>query len=99
MLIRDLSICGNLVYLKVPRRKYYCKQCGKYPTEVLDWVEKRRGFTCRYENYIYEQVKNLTVEQVRIQEKLGHDQVQGIFSRIATRELAKKTGATQNESA
>jgi hypothetical protein len=99
VLIRDLSIFGNLVYLKVPRRKFYCNSCGKYPTEILDWVEKRRGFTwgashfllfsqmiisaqaksravaieiilfmgilksgmlpftCRYENYIYSQVK------------------------------------------
>jgi transposase len=81
----------------VPRRKYYCKYCGKYPTEVLEWVEKRRNFTCRYENYIYEQVKNLTVEQVSNQEKLGRHQVQGIFSRLAKREIAKKIGATQDE--
>jgi transposase len=99
VLIRDLSICGNRIYLKVPRRKYYCKSCKKYPTEVLEWVEKRRGFTCRYENYIYAQVKNSTVEQVSSQESLGRDQVQGIFSRIAARELAKKIGAMQSESA
>jgi transposase len=99
VMIRDLSICGNLVYLKVPRRKYYCKYCKKYPTEVLEWVEKRRSFTCRYENYIYEQVKNSTVEQVSNRENLGRDQVQGIFSRIATKELAKKIGAMHNESA
>lgn len=94
ILVKDLSICGNLVYLKVPRRKYYCEFCGKYPTEVLEWVEKRRNFTCRYENYIYEQVKNLTVEQVSNQEKLERNQVQRIFSRIAKREIAKKIGAT-----
>ena len=98
-LVRDLSIFGNLVYLKVPRRKFYCKSCGRYPTEVLDWVEKGRGFTCRYENYIYTQVKTSTVEQVSKQEKLGRDQVQGIFSRIAARELAKKTGEMHDESA
>lgn len=90
ILVRDLSIFGQLVYLKVPRRKFYCKSCGRYPTEVLSWVEKRRGFTCRYENYIYQQVKQLTVEQVSVQERLSSDQVQRIFSRIAGRELAKK---------
>lgn len=90
ILVRDLSICGNLVYLKVPRRKFYCKSCGKYPTEMFDWLEKRRGFTGRYENYIYSQVKQSTVEQVSNQEQLSTDQVQGIFSRIAGRELAKK---------
>jgi transposase len=30
ILVRDLSIFGNLVYLKVPRRKFYCNSCGKY---------------------------------------------------------------------
>jgi transposase len=99
ILVRDLSIFGHLVYLKTPRRKFYCKSCGRYPTEVLDWVEKRRGFTCRYENYIYQQVKQLTVEQVSIQEQLSPDQVQGIFSRIADRELAKKIGVHLNDSA
>ena len=89
MLVRDLSVFGHLVYLKVPRRKFYCSNCQRYPTEVLDWMEKRRGFTIRYENYIYSQVKQLTVEQVSIQQRLSHEQVQGIFSRIAARELAK----------
>lgn len=99
ILVRDLSIFGRLVYLKVPRRKFYCKACGRYPTEVLDWVEKRRGFTCRYENYIYQQVKYLTVEQVSVQEQLSSDQVQRIFSRIAGRVLAKKIGENLNDSA
>jgi len=92
VLVRDLSIFGNLVYLKVPRRKFYCNSCGKYPTEILDWVEKRRGFTCRYEQYIYSQVKQLTVEQVSKAEQLSPQQVKSIFSRIAARELKKKTG-------
>lgn len=99
VLVRDLSIFGRLVYLKVPRRKYYCNDCGRYPTEVLDWVEKRRGFTCRYEDYIYAQVKQLTVEQVSVQERLSSEQVQGIFSRIAKRELAKKIGESLADSA
>jgi transposase len=98
-LVRDLSICGNQIYLKVPRRKFYCKSCGRYPTEILSWIEKGRAFTCRYEDYIYAQVKTLTVEQVSKQENLGRDQVQRIFSRITARELAKKTGKMYEESA
>ncbi|WP_373544132.1 transposase family protein, partial [Chamaesiphon sp.] len=45
----------------------------------------------RYEDYIYSQVKQLTVEQVSSQEQLTPQQVKGIFSRIAEREL-KKSG-------
>ena len=76
----------------MPRRKFYCDSCGKYPTEILDWVKKRRGYTCRYEEYIYSQVKQLTCEQVSKSEQLSPQQVKSIFSLIAERELKKKTG-------
>ena len=99
ILVRDLSVFGQIVYLRVPRRKFYCNHCQRYPTEVLDWVEKRRGFTIRYEKYIYEQVKQSTVEQVSVQEKLSPDQVQRIFSRRVKLELAKKIGENQLNSA
>jgi transposase len=33
ILVRDLSIFGRLVYLKVPRRQFYCSHCQKSPTE------------------------------------------------------------------
>ena len=35
ILVRDLSIVGQGVYLKVPRRQFICPHCGKYPTEQL----------------------------------------------------------------
>lgn len=32
VLIRDLPIFGKPVYLKVPRRRFYCRHCQKYFT-------------------------------------------------------------------
>jgi transposase len=90
LLVRDLSICGQGVYLYLPRRQFYCSACQRYPTEPLDFVEKRRNYTLRYEEYIYEKVKELTVEQVSDREKLSPEQVENIFHRIAARK--KKTG-------
>jgi transposase len=90
ILVRDLSICGQGVYLKIPRRQIYCQSCQKYSTETLDFVEKGRNYTKRYEEYIYERVKELTVEQVSYNEQLSAEQVKNIFSRIANRK--KKTG-------
>jgi transposase len=90
ILIRDLSIVGDGVYLKVPRRKFYCGNCKKYPTEHLSWVENKQRFTQRYQEYIYERVKESSCEQVSRVEDLSADQVQRIFSRIADRELKKK---------
>ena len=43
ILVRDLSICGQGVYLQVPRRQFICPHCHKYPTESLDFLEKRRN--------------------------------------------------------
>ena len=80
ILIRDLSICGHKVYLQVPRRQIYCPHCQKYSTEILNFVEKRRNFTKRYEEYIYERVKELTVTQVSVNEKLTAEQVKTIFT-------------------
>lgn len=95
ILMRDLSICGNKVFLKVPRRQIYCPHCQKYSTERLDFAEKGRKYTKRYEEYIYFRVKELTVEQVAEHEDLSTDQVQNIFSRIASQK--KKSGKILKE--
>jgi transposase len=95
ILVRDLSICGKGVYLQVPRRQIYCPHCQKYSTEILDFIDKGRKYTKRYEEYIYERVKELTVEQVSYNEQLSAEQVQNIFSRIER--LKKKIGLCPKE--
>ncbi|WP_293337130.1 transposase family protein [Microcoleus sp. CAWBG58] len=42
-MIRDLSIFGQPVYLKVPRRQFYCRTCQKYFTESLNFVDCPRS--------------------------------------------------------
>ena len=83
ILVRDLSILGQGVYLKVPRRQFVCPHCGKYPTERLEWIKLGKKWTKRYEEYLYERVKELTVEQVAKNENLSPEQVQKIFSQQA----------------
>jgi transposase len=90
ILVRDLSICGQGVYLKVPRRQFDCSNCGKISTERLSFIEMGRKYTIRYEEYIYERVKELTVAQVSQNEDLSPKRVEKIFQRIANRK--KKTG-------
>jgi transposase len=90
ILLRDLSICGQPVYLQVPRRQIYCSACQKYSTETLEFLEPGRKYTKRYEEYIYQMVKKLTVEQISHQEQLTAEPVKNIFSRLASRK--KKTG-------
>nr|WP_245602816.1 transposase family protein [Gloeothece verrucosa] len=51
-----------------------------------------RNFTIRYEEYIYERVKELTVEQVSKNEDLSPEKVASIFKRIALKK--KRLGTT-----
>jgi transposase len=63
VLIRDMAVFGQQVYLKVPRRQFYCPNCKTSPTEPLSWLNKKQRQTTRYQEYIYERVKELTVLQ------------------------------------
>ena len=111
VLVRDLSIFGQVVYLRVPRRQFYCSTCKKSPTEPLLWINKKQRQTSRYQEYIYERVsvagdpprKELTVKQVSENEKMcvageprrSEDAVQDIFHKVASSE--KKVGDILND--
>ena len=90
ILVRDLSVFGRVVYLKVPRRQFYCSSCKTSPTESLSWLNKKQRQTNRYQEYIYERVKELTVKQVSENEKMSEDAVQDIFHKVASSK--KKAG-------
>lgn len=79
ILIRDLSVFGQATYLKVPRRQFYCRDCQRYFTEPLLFVDEGRQYTRRYEEYIYQQVQLSSIEQVSRAEKLTSERIQGIF--------------------
>lgn len=80
ILIRDLPVFGKIVYLKVPRRQFYCSCCQRYFTEKLEFVDWERRYTIRYEEQIYQRVQNSSIEQLSREEKLSFEQVQGIFN-------------------
>ena len=84
ILVRDLSIFGQVVYLKVPRRQFYCTNCKTSPTESLSWLNKKQRQTNRYQEYISERVKELTVKQVSENEKMSEDAIQDIFHKVAS---------------
>ena len=87
ILVRDLSIFGQLVYLKVPRRQFHCPKCQTSPTEPLDWLNKKQRQTNRYQKYIYEKVRESTVKQVSKNEKMSEDAIQDIFHKVAQSNL------------
>jgi len=69
-LIRDLSVFGREVYLKISHRRFYCTSCQHYVSEQLDFIDWRRRQTRRYQEYIYERVKVTNVLQVSREENL-----------------------------
>lgn len=79
ILMRDLSIFGQVTYLKVPRRQFYCRDCQRYFTESLSFVDEGRQYTRRYEEHIYQQVQLSSIEQVGRVEGLTFERIQGIF--------------------
>lgn len=92
ILVRDLSTFGKPVYLKVPRRQFYCRKCQRYSTEKLEFVQERRLHTQRYEQSIYQRVQSSSIEQISREENLNSEEIQGIFTYISN-QLKKKTGS------
>lgn len=43
--VRDLPIADRQVWLKVNRRQFKCKPCGKPFSETLDFVDRRCKYT------------------------------------------------------
>lgn len=89
VLIRDLPIFGKPVYLQVPRRQFHCLSCGKFCTERLTFVRWRHHQTQRYEQAVYEQVKQSSLAAVSRSEGLGIATVRAIFEEQAQGSLKK----------
>jgi transposase len=92
ILVRDLPIFGQPVYLRVPRRQFYCRHCQRYVTEKLEFLPWRRRYTQRYECQIYQRVLLSDIEQVSREEDLTYDEVEGIFKSVSSSAQKKTWG-------
>jgi transposase len=82
ILTRDLSVFGRSVYLKVPRRQFYCPSYQRYSTEELEFLDKNRRQTQRYEQNIYTRVKQSSMEPIGREEGLSYDEIKSIFTQV-----------------
>lgn len=89
ILIKDLSISGKSVFLKVPRRQFQCFNCGRFSTEELDFINWKHHYTKRYEEWIYEQSKRMSFEQISRDESLAAKTIKKIFTECAEKHLKK----------
>lgn len=82
ILARDLSVFGRPVYLQVPRRQFYCPTCQRYSTEKLEFLDKKRRHTQRYEQNIYARVQKSSISQIGREEGLSYDEIKSIFTQV-----------------
>ena len=81
-LVKDLPISGQDVYLKVNRRQFRCKKCGKPFSEELDYVAKNRTYTKRLAREIIGQVLDSDIRSVSERSDLSEDEIQTILNDI-----------------
>lgn len=93
ILARDLSVFGRSVYLQVPRRQFYCPTCQRYSTEKLEFLDKKRRHTQRYEQNIYARVQKSSISQIGREEGLSYDEIKSIFTHVHSSQ--KKTAGIQ----
>jgi hypothetical protein len=62
--------------------QFYCANCQRYVTEKLEFLEKKRRHTQRYEQNIYTRVQQSSMEQIGREEGLSYDEIKGIFTQV-----------------
>lgn len=63
-LVKDLSVSGQKTYLKVNRRQWKCKICGRPFSEELEWLKMRRRYTKRLAENILKQLANSNIKNL-----------------------------------
>jgi len=91
-MVRDLSIWDRQCWLRLMTRRFKCAHCRDTFVERLEWREPNRGYTVRYERYIYQRTRKEPILQVAQDEQLSEDIVQGIFERWAKKRSRRAAG-------
>ena len=77
--VRDLPVSGKPCYLRFVRRRFYCHNCNRAFCESINFVQERRDYTNRYQNWIFHQVKENNITAVQRCEELIYDAIESIF--------------------
>ena len=64
--VRDLSISERPVFLKLNRRQFKCRPCGKPFGESFAFVGNRREYTDRFAEMIVQQVRHSDLHNVGV---------------------------------
>lgn len=90
--IRDLSISGKEVYLRLTVRQFVCKECNRHFHEPFDFVGKSQTMTHRYEKFIYYRCKGVDLQYVVVQEDIRWATVHHIFTKYSKKQVKQRDG-------
>ena len=85
--VRDLDILGRKTYLEIESRQFECRDCQRYFTEDIEIVVGNHGLTKRYEPYLYQQIKGVTIQQISIKADVCWSTLNAIHNAYAAVEL------------
>lgn len=86
--IRDLSISGHPVFLKIKKRRFF--KCRTTETEIFSIIRGSNQFTIRYEMYIFDKVRSgETHEMISRNEKISVTKIREIEEYYGTIEINK----------
>lgn len=81
--VRDVAWAGHVCYLEFSARRFKCAHCRRPFTEVMEAIRPHSRCTRRYEQYLCEQLRDMSIQRVSRQEQLGYKQVEGLYYRWA----------------
>lgn len=83
--VRHLDIFGKRTIVHFKQRRFDCDVCNKPFSEELGWIATKRRQTIKFEQYIYESVKDkkMSRRNVALQEGLDESTVSDIFNKYA----------------
>ena len=85
--VRYLPMRSQATYLVFERKDWICS-CGKVFLERINFQDLRSQYTCAYEQYIYQQCKDMPIDTVAQREQLHWDVVARIFKKNSLTERA-----------
>jgi transposase len=93
IILRHLSILGRKTYIRLRPARYQCVYCKSQPTttQKLSWYVQRSPHTRAYEDHVFCELVNSTVEDVSLKEELGYEAVMGMIDRHIRRKVEWKT--------
>lgn len=92
--VRDLDVLGQTCYLQFEKRRFDCDYCGIPFTEQLSFCKSYSRYTTRFEQHVFEVVKEHTISRAAELLKLGYKATEGIYYRQAAAYAIRKESSS-----